>query len=351
MKAKPFIAVNIVPTGIAADIGGYAGDAGPANKLLASCCDYIIANPNVVNAATMYNIPENLIYAEGSSIDRFFKEEIAFRKVKNNKIGIVFDRGIPENTLNINFNALSAARTVYGLDITGHTITNSEVGIEFNITEDGFSSGTIKNTETLLTACKKMIDAGAEALAVVCYFPDTPDDDQYAKGNSADPVGGIEAIISHLVSKEFNVPCAHAPAFSYEESLPSTNIVDPRTASEYFSPTFLPCILYGLNKAPKLVNIKEVKPYDITIGMIDALVYPHNCLGAIPVLSAVEKKLPVFAIKNNSTILNVDSKKLGIENQTTLCENYLEACGHIVALRQGICPSTIIRPIQETFRL
>ena len=32
---------------------------------------------------------------------------------------------------------------------------------------------------------------------------------QYSQGEGVDPVGGIEAVISHYISKEFMIPCAH----------------------------------------------------------------------------------------------------------------------------------------------
>jgi hypothetical protein len=48
----------IVPTGIGASIGGYAGDANPACRLLAKASDLLITHPNVVNAALLTDIPD-----------------------------------------------------------------------------------------------------------------------------------------------------------------------------------------------------------------------------------------------------------------------------------------------------
>ena len=42
--------IFIVPTGIGASIGGHAGDATPAARLIASTCNKLILHPNVVNA-------------------------------------------------------------------------------------------------------------------------------------------------------------------------------------------------------------------------------------------------------------------------------------------------------------
>lgn len=346
MINKPFVAINIVPTGIGASIGGFAGDGAPANSLLAGCVDFLISNTNVVNAATIHNIPDNLLYTEGYSIDSFCKGKIALRPSKN-KIGVVFDKSIPQEVLNININAINACISVYGINIIAYSITEEPVGVEYYITEDGFSSGRIKNTATLLKACSKLIEKGATAIAVVCMFTDYEEEDKYSKGVGVDPVGGVEAIISHLVSCKFTIPCAHAPAFSYNNCLPAIELVAPETAAEYFSPTFLPCIIAGLSNAPQLIEKEHIKPSDITINDVQALITPYDCLGSVPVICCIEKDIPVIAIKSNKTVLNVTAEKLGIQDKVIISENYLEACGYLMALKLGILPGSVLRPIQQ----
>lgn len=44
-----------------------------------------------------------------------------------------------------------------------------------------------------------------------------------------DLLAGVEAIISHLVVKEFQIPCAHAPAMS---PLPLGLSLSPKSAAE-----------------------------------------------------------------------------------------------------------------------
>lgn len=44
-----------------------------------------------------------------------------------------------------------------------------------------------------------------------------------------DLLSGVEAVISHLVVKEFQIPCAHAPALS---PLPLSSSLSPRSAAE-----------------------------------------------------------------------------------------------------------------------
>jgi len=45
--------IFIVPTGIGCEVGGFAGDALPAAKLLASASGCLITHPNVMNGGTL----------------------------------------------------------------------------------------------------------------------------------------------------------------------------------------------------------------------------------------------------------------------------------------------------------
>ena len=285
----------IVPTGVGASIGGFAGDASRAARKISQKCELIV-NPNVVNAACFSGITDNMLYVEGYSLDRFFKGEICLERSRNNKIGIIFDKAIKPEVLNVHINTMNAVEVVYGLNIIGYEITEEDVGVDFFIDKSGVSMGNVKNLLTLKNAAKKLIDKGAEAIAIVCRFPDEQGDD-YANGVGVDPVGGVEAIISHYISKEFSIPCAHAPAF--DDITISTDIVDKRCSAEYITPTFLPCILVGLNQAPKLTKS------GISINDLDFLIVPYNSIGGVPVLEASKKGIKVFAIKENQTVLDV----------------------------------------------
>ena len=291
----------IVPTGIGASIGGFAGDASKWARKLSKHCKLIV-NPNVVNAACFSGITNNMLYVEGYSLDEFFKGKCRLKESTNNKIGVIFDKSIPEEVLNIHINTINAVKTVYDIDIITHEITEEEVGVEFFVDSTGISTGNVKNLSTLKNSAQKLIDKGCEALAIVCHFPEEQGDD-YSKGIGVDPVGGVEAIISHYISKEFQVPCAHAPAFS--DSTITTEIVDPRCAAEYITPTFLPCVLIGLSQAPKISRTDG-----FSIKDIDFLVIPHNCVGGITIFEALKNNIPIYAIKENNTILDVTPLKL-----------------------------------------
>ncbi len=293
----------IVPTGVGASIGGFAGDASVWARKLSEKCSLIV-NPNVVNAACFSGINENMFYVEGYSLDRFFKGECNLIPSSDNKIGVVFDKSISQEVLNVHINTINAVKTVYGIDVIGYEITEQPVGVEFYVDKSGISMGDVKNLLAVKKASEKLIKRGADSIAIVCSFPED-DGADYANGIGVDPVGGVEAIISHYISKELNVPCAHAPAF--ENIQISTELVDSRCSAEYITPTFLPCILIGLSKAPKLSN-----KGGININDLDFLVMPYNCLGGIPVFEMKKLGKPIYAIKENKTILNVLTNTINI---------------------------------------
>ncbi len=293
----------IVPTGIGASIGGYAGDASPYAREFTKVSKLIV-NPNVVNAGCFSGITDNMLYVEGYSLDEFFKGNINLSPSQYNKIGVVFDKAIPDDVLNVHINTINAVKAVYGIDIAGYELTEDDVGVEFTLEDNGISTGLVKNIETLKSACLKLLQKGCNALALVCMFEDPEDDNpDYANGIGTDPVGGVEAILSHYISKELNVPCAHSPAFADYQIY--SDLIDGRAASEYITPTFLPCILIGLNNAPQLV-----KTGGITIDNLDYLVMPYNSLGSIPVFECFKRGIKVFAVKENVTVLNVTPDKI-----------------------------------------
>ncbi|MEI7474394.1 MAG: DUF3326 domain-containing protein [bacterium] len=342
INKSDFLTSLIIPTGIGASIGGFAGDASPSVRLLSSVSP-VIVNPNAVNGAVFSGIKQNVLYTEGYSLNKFFKGEIALKPSKFNKIGVIVDAGIPKDVLNIHINTLNAIKSVYGIEITAIEITNEPVGVEFYISESGISNGTLTNPQTLIKSTENLIKQGAEAIAVVCYFPPSDiADSEYSENGGVDPVGGVEAIISHLISREFNIPVAHAPAFALEDIEITTKIVDRRASSEYITPTFLPCIILGLYNAPKITEIENKTPYDYSIDDLNCLIMPYDSLGCIPVFECVSRNIPILAVKNNYTTLDITAKNLGLDNKIIEVNSYLEATGYVMALKEGISINTIL---------
>lgn len=292
MKTGAFI----IPTGIGASIGGFAGDASKWARKFAQK-SRLIVNPNVVNAACFSGITENMLYVEGYTLDEFFKGNCYLKETKENTIGVIFDQSIPKEVLNIHINTINAVKTVYDINIKEFDITEEPVGVEFFVDKSGISTGNIKNLKTLHNTAHKLINNGCNALAIVCHFPEEQGE-EYEKGLGVDPVGGVEAIISHYISKEFQIPCAHAPAF--RDYTITNKLVNPKCAAEFITPTFLPCILLGLNNAPQISKFEGISIQDT-----DFLVIPYNALGGIPVLEMIKRNKKVYAIKENNTILDV----------------------------------------------
>lgn len=318
MRTEPAkkYSVFIVPTGVGASIGGFAGDASCYAREIANKFPLIV-NPNVVNAACFSGISTNMLYTEGWSISQLFKGSLSLIPSTNNKIGVIFDKAISERILNIHINTINAARTVYGCDVVGYDITDEPCGVDFFMTEAGISTGALNNNLTLLKSAKRMIDRGAQALAVVCHFSEPPEDG-YKEGEGADIIGGVEAIISHYLTSELMVPVVHAPAFENIEM--SGELVDPRAAAEYITPTFLPCLLLGLKDAPLLT--KGVNQQGVSLRNISSLIMPYNSLGSSIVFDAIKNNIPVIAIKANKTVLSVDSYALSLKDDIIILESY-----------------------------
>tara|TARA_Y100001968_G_scaffold308895_1_gene328192 strand:+ start:4096 stop:5151 length:1056 start_codon:yes stop_codon:yes gene_type:complete len=342
MKVTPTI--FIVPTGIGCEIGGFAGDALPSAKLLASASGCLITHPNVMNGGSLSASDERIFYVEGFSLDRFAKGELGLQKVNQQKIGIIFDCDIEKDILIRHLQVADACVATLGINIGSYVITDKPVGVVISNQLSGSSSGYIKNPKELIKAGKKLIKHGITAIAIVTRFPDNLDSnkiDLYRKGIGIDSIAGVEAVISHLISKYIKVPCAHAPAFAQidiEESL------DPRAASEEIGFTFLPSVLIGLNKAPNLIELPFAhKRINIYPDEVEVIIVPNGALGGEAVLASMERGINIISVKN-SNALNVSNTYLSYPEFTEV-NNYFEAAGLLLSIREGINSNSIRRPI------
>jgi hypothetical protein len=344
---RPFTAAMLVPTGIGARIGGYGGDAMQAMNLLARAVDRLITHPNVANAACFQQLPDNALYVEGYGLDQLFRNRWALRPVRRNRVGVVFDRGMEPRMRTLHRNTLNAVRTVYGVEILDEVETEAPVDLSLEITPSGASLGVIRNPDVILRATETLLQNGADAIALAVQMVEPPHEDSngYAQGVGVDPVGGLEALLSHLVVSTFRVPCANAPVFPWEDACPRLDEeVDPRTASEYIVPTFLPCVLTGLARAPRFVPAEQARAKDILLEDVDALIVPADALGGVPVLAALEQSIPVITVADNTTILSVDAALLAGQHLSDWLarrrlipvRSYAEAAGTLLALRHGL---------------
>ena len=338
--------IFIIPTGIGCEIGGFAGDALPTAKLLASASGCLITHPNVMNGGSLSEKRKDIFYVEGYSLDRFVKGEIGLKSVKHQKIGIIFDSSIEHEILMRHLQVADACVATLGIDVDSYVLTKKPLGIVIDFESKGISGGLIENPDTLIEAGKRLIDKGITAIAIVAKFPDDIDlneTNSYREGKGVDPIAGVEAIISHLISKFLKVPCAHAPALTPIEL---NENLDPRAASEDIGYTFLPSVLIGLSTAPDLIEITD-KNENITLhpSQIESIVVPSGALGGEGVLAGIGRGLNIISVKNEN-LLNLNNHNL---NYPKLIEvnKYFEAAGLILAIREGINPKSIRRPLHN----
>jgi Protein of unknown function (DUF3326) len=333
---RPYTVALIIPTGIGAAMGGYAGDALPIAKAVAASCDRLITHPNVMNGAQLYwNIP-NALYVEGYALDKFAAGAWGLQPVRQNRIGIVFDRSISDELRVRHLQAADSARATLGLDIADYVVTDLPLGVELRTASSGASWGTIQQPDSLLRAVDKLINvAGATAIAVIARFPDDPGATilhDYRHGTGVDPLAGAEAVISHLIVRTFKIPCAHAPALS---PIPIDPEISPRSAAEELGYTFFPCVLVGLSRAPQFLADGATGGVGIWSNDVDAVIVPESACGGSGLISfARSRHTKIITVAENLTRMEVPPATLGIK--AIAVRSYLEAIGVITVDRAGM---------------
>jgi len=345
--------LHIVPTGIGCNIGGYAGDAAPVTNLLAAASDYLITHPNAVNASDFVGLDSsgNVVYTDGYSLDLFCQGLVDLHVPYSNRIGLVIEHAKQED-LEVVFNVLNTVRAVHGVNITDFVITEKSIGGRCVENGSGAFVGTLDNPQVLFSACEKLLQRGVDALAITSNISDLPLEN-YAKhfaGCYPNPVGGVEAVISYLVTNRYKVPAAHAPLMNIKQLDLASNVVDARGAGEMVSASGLACILIALRRAPQIARRPGTRVKNsLSLDNLLAVVSPSSCLGGIPALYTREQNIPLVAVQENETILEVTQSQLGLPNVVEV-RNYAEAAGVVLALKHGLSLESISRPL-GTLRL
>ncbi|AFZ45482.1 hypothetical protein PCC7418_3367 [Halothece sp. PCC 7418] len=349
MTQRPFTVALIVPTGIGASIGGYAGDALPIARAIAQISDQVITHPNVLNGAQLYWSLPNVYYVEGYGLDQFAANRWGLRPVHQNRVGLILDQGIEPELQLRHLQAAEAVKTTLGVNMGEYIVTDAPLDVQLQTADSGASWGTIGQPDSLLRAAEILIKQGkVSAIAVVARFPDDMDAEaltSYRQGQGVDALAGAEAVISHLIVREFQIPCAHAPALS---PLPADATVSPRAAAEELGYTFLPCVLVGLSRAPQFITHPQPS-VDLNADAVDAVVIPANAAGGSAVLSWSQSQTPIIAVEDNQTTMEVTPESLGIK--TIRVQSYLEAVGVLVAQRSGMNPDALRLPVSSLCRL
>lgn len=352
-RTGAFNAVFLVPTGIGAKIGGHAGDATPAARVLAEACDRLVLHPNVVNASDLNEMPENAFYVEGSTITRLLMGTAGLQPVRSNRVLVIIDAHKIDMFANDTVNAVSAARATYGLDCPVVVKLDPPLRMAGELTESGRAAGVVEGLERVRSVLEEY-DGTFDAMAIASVID--VDDEYHEKyfhsdGDLINPWGGVEAMLTHALSLLYDIPTAHSPMLeSFKVANFDLGLVDPRLAAEAVSLTFLQCMLKGLQRSPRIVTDPETMRETgiFTAADVSCLVIPDKCIG-LPTLAALEQGIPVIAVRENDNLMQNDLATLPwAPGQLHVVENYWEAVGVMTALKAGIAPASLRRPLEAT---
>lgn len=352
VRAEIFTAAMIVPTGIAAAVGGDSGDAQAAARLMATTCDRLITHPNVLNGADIMEAMSNTLYVEGSTLSQLMMGTIGLLPTRKNKILLAIDQRekMQQETTDLAINAASAARLGLGADIDV-TIINPPAIVKAFMSESGRAIGSIENLQAWYSIFNKYKDDyDAFAISSVIEIEQEIADLYFDGKILVNPWGGIEAMLTHSLSLLLNKPIAHSPMNTMRNISYEYGIVTPEVAGEAISKTSLHCILKGLHQSPKILNQLnswEI-PGAISVADINCLIQPDRCIG-LPTLAALKQGVPVIAVNDTKNIMKNDLDILPWKTgQLLRASNYLEAAGIVTALKAGISLDTVLRPVTKT---
>ncbi|KKN59488.1 hypothetical protein LCGC14_0542000 [marine sediment metagenome] len=333
--------VFIVPTGIGAEIGGHSGDATPAAKLIASACDKLFIHPNVVNASDINEMTENMLYVEGSILDRFLEGDIGLKETKGNKILLVVNDVEPHIV-----NAASAARATIGADIS---ILKLNVPLEMEgYVVSGKADGCINNIEAAIEQIGSHRYDKFDVIVVNTAIKVAEDDvlEYLSKNGGVNLWGFVEARMSRELTRRLERPVFHAPIESGSLFRTFNKIVDPRKAAELVSVCYLHCCLKGAHVTPKIISLMQRPCAHLSNVLsyldVDFLVTPAGAYGR-PHAACLEARIPVIVVEENFTVLNDR-----MPGSFIVARNYLEAAGIIVARKAGVTLDSIRRPLKDT---
>ena len=352
---QPFVVVSIIPTGVRAEIGGFAGDATPSTNLLATACDYLVTNPNAVTASDVYFAQNNVLYLEGNLICQLLLGNIGVIPEKRDKIAAIIEKPKDERFLNNVLNALNGLRAVGGVNIDPVVVTGGAVETACTYSQYGNASGEFKGMEELMKALDVVAQSDATSVALMTTLQvDDKIRQAYYRGESiANPWGGAEAIMTHMLTNFYPFTAAHAPLLLEWEHTGFGKLVDPRDGAELISSAYVCSPLNGLINSPRPVKFDTpiaAGETRISVENVSAVVMPETTVGNIPFLASLDQGVPVILVKDNTTNYNITPEALQIENQghkIYRVNSYMEATGLLLALRNGIAVESTIRPIPQ----
>jgi hypothetical protein len=350
---EAFTAVLLVPAGIGAEIGGHAGDATPAAKTLAAVCDRLIVHPNVVNASDINEMTANMEYVEGSVISRLLMGTVCLVPTRRNRILTVVQQHEEKRIVHHAINAVNAAKAAGGFACTGILALSSQMQMAAHYSSSGRAMGTVSRFDIL---CDLVAEhrAAADAVAIATVVDVAREDyDRYYDhagddGDAINPWGGVESLLTHGLSTLFDIPTAHSPMYERAEFMDSdAGVMSPAKAAEGVSLSFMHCLFKGLSASPGIVADPSVFGHRgvISVEDISCLITPAGCLG-LPVLAALHQGIAVIEVQDSRNVMRNALQDLPWKDgQFVQVENYLEAAGMVAAMRAGVAPDTLKRPL------
>ena len=289
--------------------------------------------------------------SRAACLSRFLMGTIGLRPVRSNRVLVIIDAHPNERFARATVNAVNAARATYGLRCPRVVVLDPPLPVRGEYTQSGRAAGTVDDMERVfevLDTHRGEYDAVALSTLVDV---DVPHESYFSsRGEIVNPWGGVEAMLTHAISTVYNVPSAHAPMMeSVEVANIDPGVVDPRMAAEVVSLTFLQSVLKGLHTAPRIgVSSAEMSlPGTLTARDVSCLVIPDGCIG-LPTLAALEQGIPVIAVRENRSLMRNDLARLPwAADQLHVVENYWEAVGVMAALKEGLSPGSVRRPLRD----
>lgn len=341
-----FNTVFIVPTGVGAAQGGHAGDATPVLRAMAAIADQVFTHPNVVNASDVNEMPDNTQYIEGSLLSSFLMGTIGLTPRRGNRVLALIGQHY-QPYIDAAINTVNAARATYGFNCPALSIISLDMKTTFS--PSGRASGEIIGLDHVFDELAR--HAGTyDAVAITSPITmDPATRDHYleeTRGESVNPWGGIEALLTHTIACHTNLPVAHAPMMeSPEVELMDFGVVDARVAAEMISLSFLQCVLKGLQRAPLPTDPHHRDAW--SAAHVNALVIPRGCFG-LPIYAALHQGIRIIAVAD----------KIYAEDQTDLIRslpwqpgqyteaaNYREALGLLACWKAGVTSESVTRPL------
>ena len=217
-----------------------------------------------------------------------------------------------------------------------------------NLNPSGSASGFVEGLDEIWSILESLSGTfDAVAISSVIEVPPEYHTDYYElAGEMINPWGGVEAMLTHAVSLKYGIPAAHSPMFeSRDIAQIDVGVVDPRMAAEVISETFFQSVLRGLQHSPRISNAEIAEPGGVGIENVSCLVIPDGCLG-LPTLAALYQGVTVIAVGENRNIMRNKLSRLPWRHgQLITVGSYLEAAGALAALRAGLEPNLVRRPI------